>query len=467
MSQILIVDDEPAICWTLQKALHGEGHDVVTTASAEEALRQVSITTPDVVLMDIRLPEQDGLSALEIFQARLPHMPVIMMTAFGTLETTVQAVQQGAFEYLNKPFDLDDALDVVRRALESQPVLQNQNTTVPEANAQKLIGKSSAIQEVFRKIAYVATHDIPVLITGESGTGKELVASAIHHYSRRQQGQFVPICVPAMNESLIEAELFGHLKGAYTGAVAERNGLLVAADGGTAFFDEIGDISLATQVKLLRVFETKSVVPIGGNLGRHSDFRLVAATNRNLEQMVKSGQFRDDLFYRLNVFRIEIPPLRERPEDIPLLAEHFMRNLDPQGYNRFSATATEVLLKRTWRGNVRELRNAVEHAVVVTRTGEISPDAFPPPFAEMTSITDDPASLSTAVESWWKTQEQELTPENRGKLYESFLNAVEPALFEAALQSTQGNRQEAAQLLGIHRQTLREKLRKYGMNEGN
>ncbi|MBR9803155.1 sigma-54-dependent Fis family transcriptional regulator, partial [bacterium] len=393
---------------------------------------------------------------------------LLMITAFGSLDTAIQAVQRGAFEYLTKPFDLDEAVSVIRRALESRglPRPAESAESSVEPTEELLLGSSPVMQDVFRKIAYVAKHDVPVLVTGESGTGKELIAAAIHRYSDRCSGPYIPVCIPAMNESMVESELFGHTKGSFTGAVAERDGLLKAADKGTAFFDEIGDTAVTTQVKLLRVLETKSVTPVGGNIGRTSDFRLVAATNRDLEKLVKTGAFREDLFYRLNVYRIEIPPLRKRIEDIPLLANHFLQRLDPECTVKLSEEALRELTSRHWKGNVRELRNAVEHAVIVTRSGEIHPEAFPPPSRILLNENSNSPTLQQAVQEWWDTNDKNSDDFSQpSDVYEAILAEVEPVLLKNAMKSSNGNRQEAAKRLGMHRQTLRDKLRKYGMNE--
>lgn len=467
MSTVLIVDDEASICWALERALSEDGHSVTTAATAEEALDFAESACPNVIMMDIRLPGIDGLSALEKLRSRLGATPVIIMTAFGSLETAVQAINRGAFEYLTKPFDLDEAIEVVRRALASPRHSESgPNSGVVEGSLDEaFLGTSPAIQAVFRKIALVAEHDVPVLISGESGTGKELVATAIHRYSRRSSGPFVPICVPAMSESLLESELFGHARGAFTGALFERQGLLGAAHGGTSFFDEIGDISVPTQVKLLRVLETKAIAPVGSNEPHRTDFRLVAATNRSLEEMVAIGSFREDLFYRLNVFRIEIPPLRERRDDIPLLATHFLRHMDARGNAVLSEEALDELSSRPWYGNVRELRNAIEHAVVVTRSGTIGPDCLPPPTTKTLASGQMRPSLRGAVQHWMREamRHEASTGENEG-LYEYLLAEVEPVMLSEALQVSGGNRREAARLLGIHRQTLREKMRRHGLD---
>lgn len=465
MSSILIVDDEPAICWALEQALSDDGHHVTATATAEAAFEHLTENSPDVIVMDVRLPGLDGLTALQQLRESGLSTPVIMITAFGNLDTAVDSLSQGAFEYLTKPFDLDDAIHAIRRAITTKEDTAPTEHTPKQENL--LIGSSPAIQEIFRKIAYVAKFDVPVLITGESGTGKELVATAVHQYSNRSEKPFVPICIPAMNDSMVESELFGHTKGAFTGAISDRDGLLRAADGGTAFFDEIGDIQLATQVKLLRVLETKQVTPVGGDEGRQTNFRLIAATNQRLEQLVEEGNFRDDLFYRLNVYRIEVPPLRERREDIPLLANHFVQRLDPSGKVRIAENTIQELMTRDWHGNIRELRNAIEHAVIVTRVGDIQPSALPPPHKRSEDSASSSVPLEQAVCDWWREHIQEQDSETpASELYESFLSDVEPTLLREALKSANGNRLEAARILGIHRQTLRDKLRKHEMDEG-
>lgn len=467
MHTILLVDDEPSICWALENALREDGHSVMTAASAEEALQAASASRPDVVVMDIRLPGIDGLAALQKMNKSLERTPVIIMTAFGNLETAVQAINQGAFEYLTKPFDLDEVIAVIRRALDSG----RSTTSVPNSSwlswgdDRVLLGESPAMQAVFRKIALVAEHNVPVLVTGESGTGKELVAEAIHRYSKRSSGPFVPICVPALNESIIESELFGHTRGAFTGAVANRQGLLELSNHGTVFFDEIGEISTTMQVKLLRVLESKAITPTGGNEPQQIDFRLVAATNRDLDVMVDQDTFRRDLFYRLNVFRIELPPLRHRPEDIPLLAQHFMNRIDPFGKVVLSQASIDELMSRSWYGNVRELRNSIEHAVIVTRSGEIRPESLPSPVSLQFESTRGPDLLTAAIQEWWKDHaEKSIDPADLSGLHERFLSEVEPVLFEAALRASSGNRKEAARMLGIHRQTLREKLKRYDLD---
>lgn len=474
MTTVLIVDDEPAICWALEQALIDHGHRVLTAPTGEDALEMADRTRPDVVLMDVRLPGNDGLTVMKQMQQKFAATPVIVMTAFGNLETAVDAVSHGAFEYLTKPFDLDDAVEIIRRALaplhRAASDAASAAATADSAKSGFLLGVSKPMQTIFRQIALVADRDIPVLITGESGTGKELIATAIHRYGKRSPGPFVPICVPAMSENLIESELFGHARGAFTGAEAERSGLLALSHGGTAFFDEIGDMTLATQVKLLRVLETKSVFPVGSNTSVTADFRLVAATNRDVEAMVADGDLREDLYYRLNVFRIEVPPLRDRPDDIPVLARHFLNQADVADRFAVSDAAMEKLLSQPWHGNVRELKNVIERATIIARSGTIEPnDLIEPltPRAAATARSKERSDLLAATQQWIARQ---FEPTSEGdlpqRLYERFLEQVEPIVLREVLRTTAGNRMEAARLLGMHRQTLREKLRKCDMDEG-
>ncbi|MFN0197159.1 MAG: sigma-54-dependent transcriptional regulator [Planctomycetaceae bacterium] len=466
MSTVLIVDDEPAICWALEQALVDHGHRVLTVATGEDALELADHTHPDVVLMDVRLPGSDGIAVMKLLHRRYAQTPVIVMTAFGNLETAVDAVSHGAYEYLTKPFDLDDAVEVIRRALDRSHTISVSSSIIDDGAGGFLLGVSKPMQTIFRQIALVADRDLPVLITGESGTGKELIATAIHRYGKRASGPFVPICVPAMSENLVESELFGHARGAFTGAESDRKGLLTLADTGTAFFDEIGDVALSTQVKLLRVLETKNILSVGSNEPRTTDFRLVAATNRNVEQMVAAGLLREDLYYRLNVFRIEVPPLRSRVEDIPVLARHFLQQIEGCAQHVISDTTMERLLSRPWYGNVRELKNVIERATIEARSHVIEPHDLPDPISPQTHASGrSRTSLSQATAEWlegiFDAHKGNELPEG---VYEKFLEEIEPVMLRETLKATAGNRQEAARLLGIHRQTLREKLRKYGLD---
>src|ERR1700677_1076525 len=345
MSHILIIDDEEAVCWVLERALSKEGHKVVTTASAEQAFKLLQKQRPDAIVLDVRLPGLDGLSALARLRELSGDAPVVVVTAHGNLSTAVKAVEGGAFDYRTKPFDLSKALETVARALQrralQQPVPGPQTAEPAEevSAPQEIVGTSPAMQTVFKRIALVAPRDACVLITGESGTGKELVAAAIHRYSARRDRPFLPVHVAALNPSLVESELFGHVKGAFTGAAQARPGLLSLADGGTIFFDELADIPLSVQVKLLRVLEHSEVFPVGSNQSAPLNVRVLAATHQDLERKIAEGSFRHDLFFRLNVFQIHLPPLRERRQDILPLAEHFLRRFEPASLPLLPATA--------------------------------------------------------------------------------------------------------------------------------
>src|SRR5579875_906615 len=330
MKNILIIDDEEAVCWSLQRALEREGYSVSAVASAEQALTLLNVQRPDVLILDVRLPGMDGLTALGHFRQFLPSVPVIIITAFGDLPTAVRAVEGGAFDYLTKPFDLQQALECVHRALLRRPSAEAASDFPETTGPEEIIGRSPAMQKVFKRIALVAPRDACVLISGESGTGKELVARAIHRYSTRRHRPFLPVHIAALNPNLVESELFGHTRGAFTGAAQARPGLLTLADGGTVFLDELADIPLPVQVKLLRALEHNEVLPVGGNQPQSLNIRILAATHQDLTRSVAEGRFRHDLFFRLNVFQITLPALRERPEDIEPLAEHFLRRFEPR-----------------------------------------------------------------------------------------------------------------------------------------
>ncbi|MBS0262602.1 MAG: sigma-54-dependent Fis family transcriptional regulator [Planctomycetes bacterium] len=475
MSDVLIVDDEPAICWAIREALTDDGHTVRVCPSAEESLRLTSRGfRPDVVVMDVRLPGIDGLSAIREMRKQIGETPVVVMTAFGSLDTAVRAIEEGAFDYLVKPFDLDVAVTVLKRALASRTEVPSSVTTgIPDSAEPEaaIIGSSAAMQQVFKQIALVAASDVGVLITGESGTGKELVARAIHRHSRRKLGPFLPVCIPALNSGLIESELFGHARGAFTGAGDDRTGLLELAAKGTVLLDEIADVSLSLQVKLLRALEQREILPVGGTAPRELDVRIIAATNRSLPELVSQGAFREDLYFRLGVFQIHLPPLRERPDDIQLLAEHFLKRIAPPRPGTAWQLAPETIVAlrtRAWTGNVRELRNAIEHAAIVARGGEILPDHLPAPAAiaiQGQGVLPVDSRVQREIQSWTNETAPALAEAIDPQLYERFLQLVEPPLLSAVLEHCQGNRAAAAQLLGLHRATLRQKLRRHGIAE--
>ncbi|HET6323256.1 MAG TPA: sigma-54 dependent transcriptional regulator [Planctomycetaceae bacterium] len=471
MSHVLIVDDEPSICWGFRELLADEGYAVSVASSAEEALELTESAVPDAVVLDVRLPGRDGLSTIQDLRRRIGAAPIIVITAFGNLETAVRAMEEGAYDYLTKPFDLEQISEVLRRALKRSSTtvanMVDDRSVVPDT----FIGTSPAMQSVFKQIALVAPSDVPVLITGESGTGKELVAQAIHRHSRRKDGPFLPTCLAALSPGLIESELFGHVKGAFTGADQARQGLLELADGGTVFLDEIGDVPLPVQVKLLRSIEQHEVTPVGDARARRTNFRVLAATNRPLDDLVARGEFREDLFYRLGVFHIHVPPLRERAEDIPLLARAFLRTAAAEGEApSLSDNALRELASRRWPGNVRELRNAVERAALLARGGEIEIDHLAtvmPISARVNRSVGEELQLATAnwaTESIATEPQRDANDPDNGDLLERFLRVVEPPLLKAALLHCGGNRAAAAKMLGIHRATLRQKLNDCGLN---
>jgi two-component system nitrogen regulation response regulator GlnG len=462
MNHILIVDDEEAVCWALKKALGKLGHQVAVASSAEEAFHLAEKQVPDAIILDVRLPGLDGLSALGQLQKLSNDAPVIVVTAFGNLSTAVRAVEGGAFDYLAKPFDLDQALDTVARALKRRALQQAPAEAPPAENVEppeEMVGTSHAMQTVFKRIALVAPRDACVLITGESGTGKELVARAVHRYSTRRDKPFLPVHVAALNPNLVESELFGHVKGAFTGAAQARPGLLALADGGTVFLDELADIPMPVQVKLLRVLEHNEVTPVGSNLPNPMNIRILAATHQDLERKIAEGTFRHDLFFRLNVFQIHLPPLRERRDDIVPLAEHFLRRFDVRLLPLLPAAA-QFLLQQPWFGNVRELRNALEHAVIVARGGPLLPEHFPAS-SGLHTTANPKEQLAAAVLHWLHERiGANQTPAN---LYEELLRAIEPPLLEDLMRRLQANRVLAAQWLGLNRATVRKKLTEYGL----
>jgi two-component system nitrogen regulation response regulator GlnG len=461
---ILIVDDEEAVCWALHRALTRVGHSVETAASAEQGLPLARHQPPDAIVLDVRLPGMDGLTALRHFREAAPDAAIVVVTAFGTLPTAVRAVEGGAFDYLPKPFDLSQALDAIDRALQRQPVGEPAETTpaVP-ASVEEFVGVGPAMQAVFKRIALVAPREACVLITGESGTGKELAARAIHRYSTRRDRPFLPVHVAALNPNLVESELFGHVKGAFTGAAQARAGLLALANGGTIFLDELAEIPPAVQVKLLRVLEHHEVLPVGGNQPQPLDIRVLAATHQDLARCVAEGRLRHDLYFRLNVFEVRLPPLRERPEDIAPLAEHFLNRFEPRALP-LSAETLRFLQSQPWPGNVREFRNALEHAAIVAHGGGIRPEHFPHAGtpAPRGAPTD---SLRTLVQTWVAEHVRAAAPKAPAHLYDALLRVIEPALLDDVLTRTGGNRWAAAQWLGLNRATVRRKLAQYGLHQ--
>jgi two-component system nitrogen regulation response regulator GlnG len=471
---VLIVDDEPAICWCLEQIFRDDLFPVQSAADAEEGLRLAEKLNPGLIMLDVRLPGMSGLDALPKFKTIVPQTPIIVITAFGDLNTAVQAIRLGATDYLTKPFGTEQVQKVYRSALDAaDQARQIMPPLLPPATqhqpASGLVGRSAAMQEVYRQIAMVAESDLSVLITGETGTGKELVAAAIHAHSKRSHAPYLPIAPVALNPALVESELFGHVRGAFTDAHDDRQGLFALADGGTILLDEIGDLTPAVQVKLLRVLEQGAFTPVGDIKPRHCDVRILAATHRNLREAIDRHEFREDLYYRLASVEIRVPALRERLDDIEMLAQHFLaRAGHALAHLPLSPTVLHELRQREWPGNVRELRNVIEHAAVMSRGGPLTVQHLPQvPLqrvaSNQTANTFLPADFHAHIQDW-VSQHPPAPTDSEGHLMEQFLAQVEPPLLKAVLDQTGGNRAAAAQWLGIHRGTLRERLRRYGFD---
>ena len=443
-ANILIVDDEAVVRDSLGKWLAEEGYAVDTASTAREALLKLPGERWDLALLDIKMPGMDGLELERKIREVHPEIIIIIMTGYASVETAVQALKDGAYDYITKPFDPDDLTHVIHKALEHFRMKQENlkmRESLDEIQAVDLVGQSQPMQKVWELIHTVAPTETSVLISGESGTGKELVARAIHSLSSRRYMPLVVIHCGALTETLLESELFGHEKGAFTGAQYRKKGKFEVAEGGTVFLDEISDISLKTQTDLLRVLQEKEITRVGGTQTIKVDFRAVAATNKDLEALVKEGTFRPDLFYRLNVFEIRLPSLRERRDDIPLLADHFLRKFSRAMNKRFtsiSKPAVELLMNYEWPGNVRELENAVERAMVIGREPEIQPSDFP---LQVSAATQPPTG--------------------------STLEDVERAHILRVLEGCHWNQSMAARILKIDRVTLYNKIKKFGFKKAN
>ena len=464
---ILIVDDEPAICWAFERTLEANGHRVVTAASAEEGLDRSRMDRPDLIFLDVRLPKRSGIESLPDFIALNPSQPIVVMTAFGDLDTAVAAVKNGASEYLIKPFSIEDVQSITSKLL-SKPTLTRKNTGIKRDRQQSssLVGTSPAMQQIFKQIALVANSDLSVLVTGETGTGKELVAEAVHRYSDRAAKPYIPIAPVAFNEELIESELFGHTRGAFTGAVDDREGLFERAEGGTILLDEIGDLPIRVQIKLLRVLEQGHFTRVGDITPRQCNVRIIAATHRDLNEEVKHERFRRDLFYRLNGIHLLLPPLRERTEDIKPLCEYFLKCIDREKQSEeLSPELLHDLAQRAWPGNIRELRNAIEHAAVVAGTRALIIEDFPEPAS--TPKQDSPSAKQTPEAMVTEWTEEKLSDPNTHDLHSQLFSMLEPALIKAVMRYSKNNRMRASELLGMHRSTLREKMRAYQIDQNS
>ncbi len=459
MGRVLVVDDEASMRDFLGICLRRAGHEVELAASGAVALAALSARAADVVVTDLRMPgEVDGLGLLTAVRTRYPDTEVILVTAFATADTALAAMKQGAYDYLTKPFKVDEINAVIGRALEKRALVAEnaalRDQVAGRVRMAQLLGRSKAMQRVFELIGKIHSTRTSVLITGESGTGKELVARALHTEGSRASGRFVAVNSGAIPEELMESELFGHLKGSFTGAVSDRPGLVREADGGTLFLDEIGELSLGLQVKLLRVLQEKKVKPVGGHTELDVDVRVVAATNRELEDEVARGAFRQDLFYRLNVIEVRIPPLRQRREDIALLVEHFLKKQAKEVGRPItvSAAALKLLEDYDFPGNVRELENVIERAVALSSSDDLDVD-------------DLPRLRTTAVRSVVEAASAGLELPADGIDLDRLVAEYERAWVAKALDKTGGVRKKAAVLLGISFRSMRYRLAKLGFDK--
>ena len=437
---VLVVDDDAAMRDMVVSILEDQGIRATAAASVDEALKRLGECEVDVVLTDIRMPGRDGIELLGEIRELRPETPVVLMTAFGSIDSAVEAMQAGAFDYVTKPFKRDALLVTLERAFERR-ALEEENRRLRRAVDQTasfgdLIGTSPAMREIFALIRKVADGRSSVLITGDSGTGKEVVARTIHFSGSRAARPFVPINCTAIPEGLLESELFGHVRGAFTGAHVTKRGLFEQANGGTLFLDEIGDMGVGLQGKLLRVLQDREIRPVGGNQSVKVDVRIIAATNRDLRGEIEAGRFRRDLFYRLNVIPIEIPPLRERPNDIPLLAEAFLRKHSDDRPRRLNPDAMEKLKRCPWEGNARELENVIERALALCERTEIGPEDLPLPRESAPRASEAGDLVASALE-------RQLT-----------LAQLEDLYIDQVLERTGGNKVQAARILGINRRTL-------------
>jgi two-component system response regulator AtoC len=445
-TRVLVVDDDTETLELLREILTKEGYQLDTAGSAEQALAKVTAEQPDIVISDLHMPGMDGLSLLAELKTRVPETLVILLTAYGSLKTTVDGIKAGAFDYLSKPFVVDEIRAVVRRAIEHKQVLR-ENPALKEQLRERyrfdnIVGSSPGMVQVYKMIARVAQTDSTVLLQGESGTGKELVARAIHTNSPRSEGPFVVVDSGTLTESLLESELFGHERGAFTGALATKKGLLEKAHGGTCFFDEMANISPTLQSKLLRVIQEREIRRVGGTGPMTVDVRIIAASNRNLKPMVDAGSFREDLYYRLNVVTITIPPLRDRQEDIPVLAQFFVQKCSTakdKNVTSISEEAMDLLTAYSWPGNVRELEHVIERAIVLTPHPIIMPHDLPD---SIQALAHEPGEQPRG----WTT-----------------LDRLEQDYILRVLDAHQRDVGRAAEILGIHRKTLLRKLRRYGV----
>lgn len=472
MHKLLVVDDEPNVLYSLQKGLESDTVQVITAPTGGQAIQRTAEDKPDAVILDVRLPDMSGLDVFDRLRDVDPRLPVVIITAYATTDTAIEAMKRGAFEYMLKPVDLHQLRDVVGKALETSrishipAVIDDATEYSEDTRADRIIGRSAAMQEVYKGIGRVASQDVNVLVLGESGTGKELVARAIFHHSTRADRPFLAINCAAIPEPLLESELFGHERGAFTGADRRRVGKFEQAHGGTIFLDEIGDMTLATQAKLLRLLQDGRFERLGGSETIFTDVRIIAATNKDPARLVPEGKFRSDLLYRLNDVTLTLPPLRERSEDIPQLVQHFLKvhgvRLEREGVT-MTPEAMEVLMKHNWPGNIRELQSAVRYSMLHALGDLITVDCLPESVREERS--SDGASHSGATGDLPDVRElvHRYLDGGQQEIYRDVVGAVDRAILEVVLEHCRGNQVHASQVLGISRTTLRAKLSALGL----
>ncbi|GAB4296701.1 MAG: two-component system response regulator NtrC [Thiohalomonadaceae bacterium] len=465
VAKIWVIDDDRSIRWVLERALKQAQMEVRSFDNADEALHALERSQPDAIITDIRMPGMSGLDLLAEIAARRPQLPVIIMTAHSDLDSAVSAYQGGAFEYLPKPFDVDEAVELARRAIAHRRDQAQVHGSEPSSPVPEIIGAAPSMQEVFRAIGRLSRSNITVLINGESGTGKELVAHALHRHSPRAAKPFIAINTAAIPRDLLESELFGHERGAFTGAQSQRIGRFEQANGGTLFLDEIGDMPAELQTRLLRVLADGEFYRVGGHAPIKVDVRIIAATHQDLEKRVKEGLFREDLFHRLNVIRIHIPALRERREDIPLLMQHFLKQAAAElggEAKRPDAEVADYLAGLDWPGNVRQLENICRWLTVMSPGQEIHMEDLP---QELKSPQE-----AVSSDEDWRAPLRRWADHRLGRGEENLLGVAEPEferiMIDAALKKTGGHRQEAARLLGWGRNTLTRKIKELGMSDG-
>ena len=464
---VWIVDDDSSIRWVLQKALQAANIGCLSFENPQDLLLQLqSGQAPEVIISDIRMPQMDGMTLLNEVHVSHPMLPVIIMTAHSDLDSAVNAYQKGAFEYLPKPFDIDEAVTLTQRALAHAREQSRTQQAVPDESQTEIIGEAPAMQEVFRAIGRLSRSSISVLINGQSGTGKELVAHALHRHSPRSSNPFIALNMAAIPADLVESELFGHEKGAFTGAQTTRQGRFEQADGGTLFLYEIGDMPLDVQTRLLRVLADGQFYRVGGHQSVSVDVRIIAATHQNLEQRVAEGKFREDLFHRLNVIRVHLPSLSERREDIPLLARHFLRRaakeLDVEAKS-LSKDAEKLMAQLPWPGNVRQLENVCRWLTVMASGQEVLPSDLPPEIHSESSIEKASSAAGDWPELLASWTDKQLKDGHYNILNDAMLT-FEKIMLERALQHTHGHKQDAAKRLGWGRNTLTRKLKELGIS---